>query len=79
MDYKEFYKNELFPENEVFITDALLEKNNWDDKVAIDEDCQSYYFYQGPGFQFLGVFKEHDRPMLRKIEHAKDFGVPSCT
>jgi hypothetical protein len=49
MDYKEFYKNELFPENEVFITDALLEKNNWDDKMAIDDDCQSYCLYNDIG------------------------------
>lgn len=48
MDYKEFYKRELFPDIETPITDKLLKKNKWDKYVYIHaftkEDSEYYYF-----------------------------------
>lgn len=48
MDYKNFYKNELFPENEVLITDALLKKNKWLKVIdPFNPKTKFYYFDNG--------------------------------
>lgn len=50
MDYKEFYKSELFPDIETPITDKLLKKNKWDKYVyihAFTKEDNEYYYFDG--------------------------------
>lgn len=78
MDYKEFYKNELFPENDVFITDTLLRKNKWSKYGDIVDPKTKFYYFDNGILGRIRVIKNYfGRKNLYKLYiHYGDNGIP---
>lgn len=59
MNYKEFYKNELFPnsENDMCISDEWLEKNGWVKYPCLSEENANLYYFKNDMIGIIHVIK----------------------
>ena len=70
MDYKEFYKKELFPKRDIKITDKYLEKRGWHKTKPIGEKNPTWYYFDDGVLGRIHVSVYNNKPHYRlQINH----------
>ena len=70
MDYKAFYKSELFPEKDIPITDEYLIEHGWHKVTYLSDSEQKWYYFDSGILGRMYVDRCRKKPLYRLDIHS---------